>query len=201
MTLRPVNAEFIGSYPDPKMVPKLDEPQLLCVGRSNVGKSTLINRLAGQKQLARTSSTPGRTQAINLFRIFLMDEDGNKSSIILADLPGYGYAKVGKKDRRYFEELILGYIEDAKRVRALLLLQDGRRSPGEEEIIIRDIAFENGHIVHVVLTKVDKLKKNDIKKNTLKVAKAFSLEADDVLVSGEKTPISNIYRHLESLLA
>ncbi|MEZ4753029.1 MAG: ribosome biogenesis GTP-binding protein YihA/YsxC [Bdellovibrionota bacterium] len=200
MPLRPVNAEFIATYKDPTKVPKFKEPQIICIGRSNVGKSTLINRLAGQKKLARTSNTPGRTQSINLFRVFLKSAEGEDSSLIIADLPGYGYAKVSKKDRKYFEDLILGYLDNVGKVAAVLLLQDIRRNLGEEELVAREIAFENGHVVFVVLTKVDKLKKNDVKKSAAKITKAFSLEDGDIILAGEKIPISNLYKMIEPLL-
>lgn len=199
MALRPVDAEFLGSFPNLDDLPQVDEPQLICIGRSNVGKSTLINRLAGRKSIARTSSTPGRTQAVNLFRIELRDEEDNQTYITLADLPGFGFAKVGKGTRNYFEKLIIAYIDNAQNVSALLLLNDSRRNPGKEELILRDIAFENGHVVYVVLTKVDKLKKNDIKKSVNKVAKAYNLENGDVLLAGEKISISNIYSRIEAL--
>ncbi|MCB0318187.1 MAG: ribosome biogenesis GTP-binding protein YsxC [Bdellovibrionales bacterium] len=198
--IRTLNAEFIGSYPNPAKLPLIKQPQFLFIGRSNAGKSTLINRIAGQKKLARTSSMPGRTQAVNLFRLNFSVGENNNQQIVLADLPGYGFAKVSKKERRGFENQILQYIVNAQNVAGVFILQDCRREPEDEEFFIRDLAFEHGHVVLIVLTKVDKLKKNEIKKIATKIAQSYSLETDDVILSGEKIPLTSLFKQMQNLL-
>jgi len=131
-----------------------DSPQIALAGRSNVGKSSLLNRLAGRKQLAKTSSTPGKTQSINLYRI----EPGNG---YLVDLPGYGYARRSKEERAKWAELIERYLSGTAWLRAVAVLLDCRLTPQASDLDM--VAWLRASDIPVigVLTKIDKCKKRE----------------------------------------
>lgn len=142
-------ATFLKSITDLEQLPKGLKPQIAMVGRSNVGKSSLLNHLTGQKGLARVSSEPGRTQTINLF-----DVDGR---FFLVDLPGYGYAKASKTKREGFASLIRDYLWQAQQLKLVLLIIDGRIGPTDLD---REMLayLESGRIpVAMIVNKIDKL--------------------------------------------
>ncbi len=140
---------------EPGQLPGLDEPQVALAGRSNVGKSSLINCLAGRKQLARISSTPGKTRSVNFYRV-------TPGDYYLVDLPGYGYAKISKTERAHWAKLIERYVESSQSLRAIVLLIDARLTPQKLDLDL--LAFVQGrNIPHLaVLTKVDKCKQKDL---------------------------------------
>ena len=142
------NAAFVKSYTSASSLPE-DLPQVACLGRSNVGKSSLINTLTGQKNLARTSSTPGRTQLINLFKI--------DNSFYLADLPGYGFAQLSKKERGRLEDLVYEYLNEAKNLRWALVIIDAFVGP--TDLDEETVAFlESARIPHIIVAnKIDQL--------------------------------------------
>lgn len=127
-------------------------PEVAFSGRSNVGKSSLINRLVNRKALARTSATPGKTATINFYRL---DE------MRMVDLPGYGYAKVSDSERRRWSELIEGYFDDDRDLRLVLQLWDIRHDPSKDDYQMLDYMVERGIPFIVVLTKSDKLNKSE----------------------------------------
>ena len=127
-------------------------PEIVFSGRSNVGKSSLINRLTGRKSLARTSSTPGKTATINFFRL-----DGAR----LVDLPGYGYAKVSDSERHRWSELIEGYFNDDRDVRLVVQLLDIRHTPSKDDFQMLEYMVEREIPFIAVLTKADKLNKSE----------------------------------------
>ncbi len=129
-----------------------DAPEIAFSGRSNVGKSSLINRLVGRKALARTSATPGKTATINFYRL---------PSMRLVDLPGYGYAKVSDSERRRWSELIEGYFNDDRDLRLVLQLIDMRHPPSRDDYHMLEYMVECGIPFIIVLTKSDKLNKTE----------------------------------------
>lgn len=129
-----------------------DVPEVAFSGRSNVGKSSLINRLVGRKALARTSATPGKTATINFYRL---------PSMRLVDLPGYGYAKVSDSERRRWSELIEGYFNDDRDMRLVLQLIDMRHPPSKDDYHMLEYMVECGIPFIIVLTKADKLNKTE----------------------------------------
>lgn len=129
-----------------------DLPEIAFSGRSNVGKSSLINRLVGRKALARTSATPGKTATINFYRL---------PSMRLVDLPGYGYAKVADSERRRWSELIEGYFNDDRDLRLVLQLIDMRHPPSKDDYHMLEYMVECGIPFIIVLTKSDKLNKTE----------------------------------------
>lgn len=147
------NAEIVISCSSPKQFPETGLPEVAFLGRSNVGKSSLLNALVQRKKLARTSSTPGKTRLIHFFRV----ETGGRE-LMLVDLPGYGWARVSRKERASWQALIESYLEDRPPLRAALLLQDLRRDFSDDETLLLEWLAERDVPSMVVLTKTDKLK-------------------------------------------
>ena len=154
--MKPSSATFVISATAPAGFPRPSLPEIAFAGRSNVGKSSLINKLVGVPKLARTSSTPGRTRLINWFRI--VPRKG--APLFFVDLPGYGYAKVPKSMRASWRPLIEAYLADRAPLRALVLLVDARRGAEDEEQELCEWLQEQGLPVLLALTKIDKLAKN-----------------------------------------
>lgn len=151
-----LHALFIGSYPSYTLCPNTDKPEFAFIGRSNVGKSSLINSFTGHKKLAKTSSTPGKTQMINLFEV-------NKSWI-LTDLPGYGFAKVSKTSREKWDKMNRDYILLRPNLAMVLLLIDSRISAQKSDIDFINWLGENGISFTITFTKADKQSKLGVKK-------------------------------------
>ncbi len=149
--MRILSAQFHKSSSKVTQCPKEDRPEYAFIGRSNVGKSSLINMLCKRKALAKISSTPGKTQLINHF-----DIDGKW---YLVDLPGFGYAKVSKTIRATFGELITDYISGRKNLMCLFVLIDSRIPMQKLDIIFMNSMIENGVPIAIVFTKTDKLNK------------------------------------------
>ena len=146
-------------------LPASSLPEVAFSGRSNVGKSSLINRLVNRKALARTSATPGKTATINFYRLDTMR---------MVDLPGYGYAKVSDSERRRWSELIEGYFDDDRDMRLVLQLWDIRHDPSKDDYQMLEYMVERGIPFIIVLTKADKLNKSE---------RAKRLAAFDVILS------------------
>lgn len=172
---RLINARFLMSLPQwkDKDLPLL--PQICFAGRSNVGKSSLINALAGQKNLAKTSSTPGRTQALVVFEAALRNSRGD-SPLHIVDLPGYGYAKVPLAIKASWRPMVEGYFRGNTRLLCCFFLIDGRRDPREEELELLEMMEENEVAVVPVVTKVDKLRKTEKGKALRRIAGGLGLE-------------------------
>ena len=151
------NAEFICSNTEWKKCPKPDKPEYAFIGRSNVGKSSLINSITNQKYLAKTSGKPGKTQLINHFLI--------NSSYYFADLPGYGYAKVSKKDRAKFKDFSMKYLQLRTNLMCLFLLIDSRHTPQQIDIDFMEYCSVKEIPFVICFTKVDKLKSKELKEN------------------------------------
>lgn len=172
-----VNAKFITSAAQPSDFPPSGKPELAVVGRSNVGKSSLINALVGQDGLARTSRTPGRTRLVNWFEV-----DGK---FHLVDLPGYGYAEVKKDMRESWRPLIETYLAKREALAGVLLLIDVRRGVQEEELDFIPWLAERAIPVVVALTKSDKLVKSKRTLEVMKAKKELALKRDPIAVSAQ----------------
>ncbi len=148
------SADFLCSNTDWKKCPDLHLPEYAFIGRSNVGKSSLINSLTNNKKLAKTSGRPGKTQLINHFKI--------NNSFLFADLPGYGYAKVSKKIRASFQEFTLKYLEKRKNLICLFLLIDLRISPQKIDLEFMEYCAVKQIPFIICFTKADKIKKREV---------------------------------------
>lgn len=165
-----VSAEFMKSAVKPADFPKEKLPEIAIVGRSNVGKSSLINTLLSRKGLAKTSSTPGRTQLINFFRI--------NHKLIFVDLPGYGYAKVSASVRKSWQPMIEGYLKDRENLKGVVLIMDIRRPPEDEEDMLLDFLSSFSIPSILALTKADKLSGNE----KIKQLRLFKKSLDENLI-------------------
>ena len=145
-------AEFTAAYGLASQLPKCRCPEIAFAGRSNVGKSTLINKLFQRKNLARVSSVPGKTATINFYHC-----DG----VTFADLPGYGYAKRSKSELKRWQDLINGYLQDERDLRAVLLLIDMRHPPTKNDLQMVNFLIDTEMPFAIVLTKADKLNKTE----------------------------------------
>ncbi len=146
------NAEFIASYGTFSQIPPCDSVEIAFAGRSNVGKSTLINKIFQRKSLARVSAVPGKTATINFYRL---------RPLTIVDLPGYGYAKVAKSEKARWSGLISGYLGADRDLRLILLLIDMRHAPSKDDIQMIDFLVESELPFLIVLTKADKLNKTE----------------------------------------
>ena len=154
--MKETKAQFVLAATDPSSFPQDQRAEVAFLGRSNVGKSSLLNSLLGVRGLARTSSTPGRTQSINFFLI--------EQSFYFVDLPGYGYAKTSKEKRRAWGQLIERYLAERPQLVLSILLVDARHEPTLSDLQMKSWLQHHGLPFWVVCTKVDKLSANERRK-------------------------------------
>jgi GTP-binding protein len=166
--------EFIGGMASADgWRPESELPEVAFAGRSNVGKSSLLNRLVRRKAFARVSRTPGRTREINFFRV--------NSTFILADLPGYGYAKISKEKKADWKPLIEGYLRRTPALAGVVQLLDIRREPSDDDIAMLDYLAELELPTIVVLTKTDKLSLKAAEERGEEIMKSLSLSRDQTI--------------------
>ena len=201
-------------------LPENSLPELAFAGRSNVGKSSLINVLMQRKSLARTSSKPGKTQTVNFYRVEMKmkQPDAEASApeqvraaaadgalrFYLVDLPGYGYAKRSKEESAKWGPMIERYLTRSKQLRAMFLLVDVRLPAQESDLVMLDYARQTGIPRVIVATKADKLKKNELAKQTSVLREAFALSDDEPFITFsavKNTGQDALYRTIRSFLA
>jgi GTP-binding protein len=173
------SAEFIKSAVKPNHYPADDLPEIAFAGRSNVGKSSLINTLLNRKRLVKTSRTPGRTQLINFFLI--------NNTFSFVDLPGYGYAKVPESVRKSWGSMIETYLATRKTLLGVVLIMDIRRTPGIQEINFIEWLRHYNNPCILTLTKVDKLSKTNRIKQHRANAGALGVDVDDLILFSAKS--------------
>jgi GTP-binding protein len=188
--------EFIGGMATADgWRPESSLPEIAFAGRSNVGKSSLLNRLIHRKKMARVSNTPGRTREVNFFRV--------NDAFILVDLPGYGYAKISKEKRAEWRPLIERFMRYSVQLRGIVLLIDVRHDPTNDDRQMLDFLGEVGVPTVVVLTKIDKLTAKQRDERIFAVARDLALDAEQVIpfsaVTGEGR--DDLAAAVESLLA
>ncbi|RNC69231.1 MAG: YihA family ribosome biogenesis GTP-binding protein [Desulfuromonadales bacterium] len=166
------SAEFVTSGTKPAHYPPAELPEVAFAGRSNVGKSSLINVLVNRKSLVRTSSTPGRTQLINFFRV-----NGN---LMLVDLPGYGFAKVPLEVKRQWGPMVETFLSTRENLGCVVLILDIRREPTEEDQLMLQWLRAYDIPVLVVVTKCDKVSKNERAKQTALIARTLGLAREEM---------------------
>jgi GTP-binding protein len=168
------NLEFLGGMSERGgWRPPSDLPEIAFAGRSNVGKSSLLNTLVRRKSFARVSRTPGRTREINFFRV--------NNGFLLVDLPGYGYARISKEKKSEWRPLIGEYLKRTSQLRGIVLLLDIRREPTDDDRAMLDFLAEVEVPTIVALTKTDKLSKAAAQARAAEISQALALDADQVI--------------------
>jgi len=172
--------EFVGSFPDPlvRLTPVL--PEVAIIGRSNVGKSSLLNALTGRPGLARVSATPGKTTLLNAFRL---------PDFYLVDLPGYGYARAGKSERAGYRRLVDRYLLERPTLAGVVWLLDVRRDPSKEDRAMQELLVRSGRPVLVALTKGDKLTRSAQAARSRELAAALGLHEDQVQLTSSTSRV------------
>ncbi|MEQ2547662.1 ribosome biogenesis GTP-binding protein YihA/YsxC [Dorea ammoniilytica] len=155
-------------------LPENTLPEIAFAGKSNVGKSSLINGLMNRKSFARTSATPGKTQTINFYNI--------NQELYLVDLPGYGYAKVSEQEKKKWGQMIERYLHQSKQLRAVFLLIDIRHAPSANDKMMYDWILSQGYQPIIIATKLDKLKRSQVQKQVKVVRQGLGLSKDSILI-------------------
>lgn len=155
MVIKNINLETVCGITSP--LPENEKPEIAFAGKSNVGKSSLINALMNRKAYARISATPGKTQTINFYNI--------NDVMYLVDLPGYGYAKVSEKERVQWGKLIEGYLHGSEQLKAVFLLIDIRHEPSANDKMMYQWVVEQGFRPVIIATKLDKIKRSQVQKH------------------------------------
>ena len=176
-------------------LPDTNRPEVAFAGKSNVGKSSLINGLMNRKSLARTSAQPGKTQTINFYNI--------NEAMYLVDLPGYGYAKVSQSEKEKWGKMIERYLHTSKNLKAVFLLIDIRHDPSANDKMMYDWIVSNGYHPVIVATKLDKIKRSQHAKQIKAVRTGLGLSADDILIpvsSQTKQGIPELWEVIEQFI-
>ncbi|WP_400242675.1 ribosome biogenesis GTP-binding protein YihA/YsxC [Niallia sp. JL1B1071] len=187
-------AEIVISAVKPNQYPEGNLPEFALAGRSNVGKSSFINRMLGRKALARISSKPGKTQTLNFYLI--------NEILHFVDVPGYGYAKVSKKEREAWGKMLETYFTSREQLKAVVLITDLRHPPTADDILMYDFLKHYGIPCVVIATKADKIAKSQWQKHLKVTKETLGLSADDYLIlfsseTGEgKDKVWSLLEHL-----
>ncbi|WP_145471156.1 ribosome biogenesis GTP-binding protein YihA/YsxC [Staphylococcus pettenkoferi] len=175
MKVNPNKIELLISAVKSEQYPETGLSEVALSGRSNVGKSTFINSMIGRKNMARTSSQPGKTQTLNFYDI--------DSQLIFVDVPGYGYAKVSKKKREEFGKMIEAYLTQRESLKLVVQLVDIRHKPTEDDVLMYDYLKHFEIPTLIVLTKEDKIKRGQVQKQLAMVKRELELEEGDQIIS------------------
>lgn len=189
------NPYFVISAPDSKSWPDSELPEIVMAGRSNVGKSSLINTITRRKNLAYVGNTPGKTRLLNFFNI--------DDRFMLVDVPGYGYANASKKMLIQFGEMMEEYFGERKQKKGLLIIVDARHKPSEDDLTMIEYARYHHMKLAIIATKIDKLKKNEIKKCLEKIKTTFELTDEEPLIafsSEKKQGIDRVWQMIDEML-
>ena len=173
------SVEFSRAVYQPGDLPRDKRPQFAFAGRSNVGKSSLINAVLKRKAIARVSQTPGKTQAVQFYLV--------NDRFYLVDLPGYGYAKVPQSVKRTWGALVHGYVESSDALRLIFLLLDVRRIPSDEDLQMHAWSQAAGIEERILLTKTDKLSSNGIATQKKAIAAALEIDPDLLIATSAET--------------
>jgi GTP-binding protein len=168
------SAEYVKSAMLPEQFPRDRRPEIAFVGRSNVGKSSLMNRLLNRKNLAKTSGTPGKTRTVNFFDI--------NGKFYFVDLPGYGFAKVAKQMKEQWNELMLDYLRGRDTLRLVVQLIDSRHAPSRRDVDMVGLLAEAALPTLLVATKIDKIGAAERARNIAEIRKTFELDAAGLVI-------------------
>ena len=192
MVIRNVNLETVCGVTSKR--PENTLPEFAFAGKSNVGKSSLINGLMNRKSLARTSSSPGKTQTINYYNI--------NNEMYFVDLPGYGYATANEKVKATWGKMIEDYLHQSKQIRAVFLLVDIRHAPSENDRIMYDWILDRGYQPVIIATKLDKIKRSQVAKQLKLICDTLDVADDTVVIpysSLNKQGREEIYELLDKM--
>ena len=192
MVIRNVNLETVCGVTS--KLPENTLPEFAFAGKSNVGKSSLINGLMNRKSLARTSSSPGKTQTINYYNI--------NNEMYFVDLPGYGYATANEKVKATWGKMIEDYLHQSKQIRAVFLLVDIRHAPSENDRIMYDWILDRGYQAVIIATKLDKIKRSQVAKQLKLICDTLDVADDTVVIpysSLNKQGREEIYELLDKM--
>jgi GTP-binding protein len=195
--IRVLDARFLTTAVEEAGWPAADVPEIAFVGRSNVGKSSMINALTGRRKLVRVSNTPGRTRTLNFFDV-LLERRIERRAVRLADLPGYGFAKVSKEERGRWEGMITRYIERRSSLRGVVAIVDAEVGATEDDVRTLAYLVSSGRRVLVAATKLDRLGKAQRKPRLTAVAERLAVPRDTVLgfSATEKLGVSEVWESL-----
>jgi GTP-binding protein len=180
--VKPASAERIASATGPEGFPRGGLPEIAILGRSNVGKSSLLNQLVARKRLAFASSKPGTTRLLHFYKV-----ERTGGALVLVDVPGYGFARVSRTERDAWRALVEGYLQDRAPLRACLLLQDVRRDLSEDETLLLPWLAERGVPTIAALTKCDKLSANERRTRVGLLQAAFDLPRERVIATSAES--------------
>lgn len=172
MVIKQVNLETVCGYTS--KLPENAKPEIAFAGKSNVGKSSLINALMNRKSLARTSAQPGKTQTINFYNI--------NDAMYLVDLPGYGYAKVSETEKQKWGQMIENYLHTSKQLKAVFLLIDIRHAPSANDKTMYEWSLYQGYEPIIIATKLDKLKRSQVQKQVKILREGLGLKKESILI-------------------
>jgi len=195
--LKIVEADFLTTAVDAGGYPADNEPEAAVVGRSNVGKSSMINALTGRRKLARTSKMPGRTRALNFYRVEL-DADGSRRHVRLVDLPGYGFAKVSKSEHRRWEQMVSSYLQQREQLKVVIGLVDAEvGATSADEQMVRYV-HSTGRPILILATKMDRVPKAKIKPKLSDLSQQLDLTLEQVLAFSAvtRTGVDGVWRAL-----
>ena len=187
MEIKIIKSDYVASAVRSSQYPTEILPEIVFIGRSNVGKSSLINSLTNRKNLAHTSQTPGKTQTINFYKATLkITEPPALKNFYLVDLPGYGYAKTSKTNRSIWAKFIDEYLKKSPQIKFVCQLVDIRHAPQDSDLATFENILEKNLPVLIVATKSDKLSKNERAKNLAVIKKTFNIEELPILPYSSK---------------
>lgn len=189
------NPYLVISAPNSKSWPEGNLPEIVMAGRSNVGKSSLINTITRRKNLAYVGNTPGKTRLLNFFNI--------DDRFMLVDVPGYGYANASKKVLIQFGEMMEEYFGTREQKKGLLIIVDARHKPSEDDLTMIEYARYHGMKLAVIATKMDKLKRSEIKKNLDKIKTTLELTDDEYLIpfsSEKRQGVDRVWQVIDEML-
>jgi GTP-binding protein len=176
--LHAVPVEFVGSFPDPRIQMEPVRPEIAFIGRSNVGKSSLLNALVGRPGLARVSGSPGKTTLLNFYRL---------PQLYLVDLPGYGFARASKSDRAGYRKLVTGYLRTRETLAGIVWLLDIRHDPSREDLEMQELLIASGRPVLATFTKADKLTRSALRVRERELASNLELRPDQIQVTSSRS--------------
>jgi GTP-binding protein len=198
--LRIVESKFIKSAVYSKDFPPSEKLDVAFVGKSNVGKSSMINTILNRKAIAKISSTPGKTRLINFFEIrYILDEDGNDGLINFIDLPGYGYAKVSKTERDSWQKMVQGYFNKREQIRGVIVLIDIRHKADPKDMVMIEMLKDRNIPYKIAATKADKIPKSKVNNLLIKLAQQHGIKREDLVAfsSLKKTGIPGILNWIQ----